>query len=206
MLRNALQRPLSVLRSSLTNHASRWFAVAGPSQEVPTIKNMQLGDLVHIDDSSFSHQRGPRFSNYTKFKSPRKRVNILMEAIRNESQARDREHKPAVWGVDFRVGDAVEIDYVPQGGVNGKDREKLRGVILGRHNRGMDTAIYLRDVVYGEPVERKIPLHNPMVKSVNILEHNFVFKGKRKIKRAKLYYIRERKPAEYRVTGVFKQS
>lgn len=121
-----------------------------------------------------------------------------------ESQARDREQKPAVWGVDFRVGDAVEIDYVPQGGVNGKDREKLRGVILGRHNRGMDTAIYLRDVLYGEPVERKIPLHNPMVKSLTILEKNFVFKGKRKVKRAKLYYLRDRKPSEYRVTGVCK--
>jgi large subunit ribosomal protein L19 len=133
-------------------------------------------------------------------------VNILMNQILKESKSQDMEKKPAVWSTDFRVGDAIEIDYVPQGGINGNDREKLRGVILGRHNRGMDTSIYVRDVVYGEPVERKIPLHNPMVKSLTVLERNFVHKGKKRVKRAKLFYLRERKQAEYKVTGVCKHS
>ena len=166
---------------------------------------MQFPTDYHLDDSVFfHHKQGPRYTDYVKFKSPRKRVNILMDTITKESIQKDKDTKTSVWGTDFKVGDAIEIDYVCQGGIHGTELEKLRGVVLGRHNRGMDTAIYVRDVMYGEPVERKIPLHNPLVKSLKVLEKNFVFKGKRKIKRAKLYYLRERNPSEYRVTGVCK--
>lgn len=57
----------------------------------------------------------------------------------------------------------------------------------------------------GEHVERKIKLHSPMVKSLKVLEEGFVNRGKKKgkrIKRAKLYYLRDRGMEETRVSKV----
>eukprot|EP00957_Ditylum_brightwellii_P082911 6304080-Ditylum_brightwellii.AAC.1 len=39
-------------------------------------------------------------------------------------------------------------------------------------------------------------LHSPLLKSLKVLEKNFVHKGKKKVKRAKLYYLRDRLPVE----------
>jgi len=39
-----------------------------------------------------------------------------------------------------------------------------------------------------------VPLHSPLLRSLEVLEKNFVFKGKRKVKRAKLYYLSDRNP------------
>jgi large subunit ribosomal protein L19 len=111
-----------------------------------------------------------------------------------------KAHNPKVHDVNFRVGDAVEITMVSQGGVNSNETEKVRGVVLGMHRGGLGTGVYLRDVIFGEPVDRKIPLYSPMVKDITVLEKNFVFKGKRKVKRAKLFYLRDRLPQETRVT------
>lgn len=84
--------------------------------------------------------------------------------------------------------------------MNSNETEKIRGVVLGMDKGGLGTGIYLRDVVFGEPIDRKIPLYSPLIKSITVLEENFVFKKKRKVKRAKLYYLRDRLPQETRVT------
>jgi large subunit ribosomal protein L19 len=86
---------------------------------------------------------------------------------------------------------------VSQGGLLESDKqeiEKIRGVVLGIVNRGLGSSMILRDVVYGVPIERRIPLYSPMIKDAKLLERNFIFKGKKKVKRAKLYYFRDRNP------------
>ena len=144
-------------------------------------------------------RKGPKFSN-PKFKSPRKLGNILMKDITDEAVAKSKSKSPAVFDVHFRPGDAIELVMIAQGGVNSTETEKVRGVVLGKVNRGLASAVYLRDVVFGEPIDRKIPLHSPLIKSIRVLEENFVKKGKKKIKRAKLYYLRDRPSDETRVT------
>lgn len=135
---------------------------------------------------------------YKKFISPRKRANKMMTEITQD--ALKKAHNPKVHNVKFRVGDAIEITMVSQGGIKSNDTEKVRGVVLGIDRGGLGTGVYLRDVVFGEPVDRKIPLYSPMVKNIKLLEENFVFKRKRKVKRAKLFYLRDRLPQETRVT------
>ncbi len=64
-----------------------------------------------------------------------------------------RLSKPEVWNVPFRVGDAVELGILDDGGAantNNKKLDYVRGVVLGRENKGLDTSIYLKDVLYGE--------------------------------------------------------
>ena len=143
------------------------------------------------------HGRRPRYRNYRKFISPRKRANKLMNLLENEAVAKAKEDTPKVWEENFRVGDAVELDVVTQGGVkttNKSDKRRMRGVILGIFRKGIDYSILIRDVIQGRQIERKIPLHSPLVRSLTVLEKNFVFKGKKRIKRAKLYYLSDKNP------------
>lgn len=140
------------------------------------------------------HGTRPRFRGYPKFKSPRKRASGLLKEITEETIRLSKEAKPEVWDVPFKVADAIEFEVVAQGGVQSEDIEKIRGVVLGIYRKRLDHTVLIRDVVYGEPIERLIPLHSPLIKSLRIIEENFVFKGKRKVKRAKLYYLRGLNP------------
>lgn len=158
-------------------------------------------------DMPFLHHHRHDFKAKPKFKNPRKRASKLYNELMMEKILESKASKPEVWEVPFKVGDAVELEVLDEGGVDNpqnKPYEKIRGVVLGRHNRGLDTAIYLKDVLYGEHVERKVKLHSPMVKTLKVLEEGFVYRGKKKgkrIKRAKLYYLRDRKPEETRVSA-----
>lgn len=135
-----------------------------------------------------------------KFKGPRRRASKLFSDLNQEAVEESKNRNPAVLGVPFRVGDAIEIESVSQGGVDSIQREKIRGIVIGIVNRGLGSSVTVRDVLFGYPVERQIPLHSPLLKSLKVLEKNFLHKGKKKVKRAKLYYLRDRLPQESRVT------
>lgn len=151
-------------------------------------------------DMPFLHHKGHDERPKPKFKNPRKRASKLLHTLQTEAVIKSKESNPEVWGVPFKVGDAVELEVLDSGGVHNpqnKKYDKIRGVVLGRENKGLDTAIYLKDVLFGEHVERKVKLHSPMVKTLKVLEEGFVNKGKKKgrrVKRAKLYYLRDMKP------------
>ena len=126
-----------------------------------------------------------------KFKSPRKRATSLMHSLQAEAVSLSKAENPDVWDVSFRVGDAVEFVL----GLANKDhREKVRGVVLGRYRKGMDEAVLIRDIIHGVPIERRILLHSPLVRSIRVIEENFVYKGRRRVKRSKLYYVRDMNP------------
>ena len=150
------------------------------------------------EDRAFVHHGNrPRYTSYTKFKSPRKRASKLFSELNKEACEKAKVENPVVWQEDIRVGDSVELRMVSQGGLVDSDKqevEKIRGVVLGIVNRGLGSSMILRDVVYGVPIERRIPMYSPMIKDAKLLERNFIFKGKKKVKRAKLYYFRDRNP------------
>lgn len=117
-----------------------------------------------------------------------------MSELNKEAIAKSKESNPKVWDVEFRVGDAIEVEQIEEGGINSDSIEKIRGVVLGIFRKGLDHSVLIRDVVFGQPVETRIPLHSPLLKSIKVLEKNFVHKGKKRIKRAKLYYLSDRNP------------
>lgn len=150
---------------------------------------------VAVEDMPFLHHgKRPRFRGHEKFKSPRKRASKLYAEINQEAIEKSKAAKTAVWNSNFRVGDSIEIDHVVEGGVNAKATEKIRGVVLGIFRKGLDHSVLIRDVVFGEPIETRVPLHSPLLRSIKVLEKNFVHKGKKRIKRAKLYYLSDRNP------------
>ncbi len=163
-------------------------------------KDTRVGPGVAPEEMPFHHFRVPKNSDTSatkrvKFESPRKRANKMFALVQDEAMKKAKEANPKVHHTHFRVGDAIEFTMVSQGGVESKQTEKIRGVVLGMDKRGLGTGILIRDVVFGEPINRKIPLYSPLIKEIKRLEENFVFKKKRKVKRAKLYYLRDR-PAQ----------
>ena len=178
-------------------------AVAMPSP-FPSFASAQLSSNdnsyehpISLEDMPYvHHKKRPRFRDYVKFKSPRRRASKLMHELQTEAVAKSKAEKPAVFGVDYRVGDAIECEVVEQGGTNKDTTEtkRVRGVVIGKFNKHLSSSVLIRDVVLGITVERQVPLHSPTTKSIKLLERNFIYKGRRKVKRAKLYFLRDRNP------------
>ena len=82
------------------------------------------------------------------------------------------------------VGDTVEIHYLIREGE--KERVQLFvGTIIAIQGRGIRRGITVRRIVQGEGVERIFPLHSPRVQDI-------VISRRGDVRRAKLYYLRDR--------------
>lgn len=85
----------------------------------------------------------------------------------------------------FAVGDTVRVfTKVVEG-----DKERLQpfeGVVIGRRGGGTRETFMVRKVSFGIGVERIFPLHSPSIDRVEV-------KRQGSVRRAKLYYLREKK-------------
>jgi len=84
---------------------------------------------------------------------------------------------------DFRPGDTVVVQVKVKEG----DRQRLQafeGVVLGRRNRGLNSAFTVRKISSGVGVERTFQTYSPLVDSITIRRRGDV-------RQAKLYYLRE---------------
>jgi len=92
-------------------------------------------------------------------------------------------HRPE--GDDFHVGDTVDV-YVK---IKEGDRERLQvfnGVVIARSGRGANEMFTVRRIVNEEGVERSWPLLCPSISKIDVRRRG-------KVRRAKLYYLRDRK-------------
>ena len=85
---------------------------------------------------------------------------------------------------NFAPGDTVVVQVKVKEG----ERERLQafeGVVIAKKNRGINSSFTVRKVSYGEGVERVFQTHSPLVVSIER-------KRRGDVRRAKLYYLRER--------------
>jgi large subunit ribosomal protein L19 len=84
---------------------------------------------------------------------------------------------------DFAPGDTVVVNiWVREG-----DRQRLQafeGVVIARRNRGLNSAFTVRKISHGTGVERVFQTYSPLIESINV-------KRKGRVRRAKLFYLRE---------------
>jgi large subunit ribosomal protein L19 len=86
---------------------------------------------------------------------------------------------------DFRVGDIIEVHTKLK--ENGKERVQMfKGIVLAIKGAGVSKTFTVRKISYGVGVERIFPLYSPRIAKIKII------KRASKIKRSKLYYLRDR--------------
>jgi large subunit ribosomal protein L19 len=86
---------------------------------------------------------------------------------------------------EFRPGDTIRVHVRIKEG----DKERLQafeGTVLARKNTGMGETITVRKVSFGQGVERIFPLHAPVIDHIDMVRTG-------KVRRAKLYYLRDLK-------------
>ncbi len=85
---------------------------------------------------------------------------------------------------DFRVGDTVNVDVRIVEGEKSRI-QKFEGVVIARRGSGVSETFTVRKISNGVGVERVFPVNSPNVDSITVTR-------KGKVRRAKLYYLRER--------------
>ena len=84
----------------------------------------------------------------------------------------------------IRVGDTVRVyNKIKEG--NRERTQLFEGWVISKKNGGISETFTVRRIAYGVGVEKTFPLHSPNVEKVEIVRTG-------KVRRAKLYYIRER--------------
>ena len=85
---------------------------------------------------------------------------------------------------EFRAGDTVVVSVnVVEG--SRKRVQAFEGVVIARRNRGLNSSFIVRKISSGEGVERTFQLYSPMIAGIEVKRFGDV-------RRAKLYYLRER--------------
>jgi len=85
---------------------------------------------------------------------------------------------------DFYPGDTIVVQVKVKEG----NRERLQayeGIVIAKRNRGYNSAFTVRKVAHGEGVERVFQTYSPLVQEIQI-------KRRGDVRRAKLYYLRNR--------------
>ena len=112
----------------------------------------------------------------------------LLQTLEAEQVASLAEERPRP---EFWPGDTVKVNVrVVEG-----SRERIQayeGVVIALKRRGLNSSFTVRKISYNEGVERVFPLYSPRVDSIEILKRG-------KVRRAKLYYLRERRGKSARI-------
>ncbi|MGV7033437.1 50S ribosomal protein L19 [Methylobacterium symbioticum] len=110
----------------------------------------------------------------------------IIEQLEREEVARLNKTIP-----DFEPGDTVIVN------VRVKEGERTRvqayeGVCIARSGGGLNESFTVRKISYGEGVERVFPVHGPLIDSIKVVRRG-------KVRRAKLYYLRDRRGKSARI-------
>jgi large subunit ribosomal protein L19 len=110
----------------------------------------------------------------------------LIRQIEQEEIARLNKKVP-----DFAPGDTVVVNVnVVEG--NRKRVQAYEGVVIAKRNRGLNSSFIVRKVSSGEGVERTFQLYSPLIAGIEV-------KRRGDVRRAKLYYLRERSGKSARI-------
>jgi large subunit ribosomal protein L19 len=93
---------------------------------------------------------------------------------------------------EFAPGDTVQVNVKVVEGERSRI-QTYEGVCIGRSGSGLNESFTVRKISYGEGVERVFPLYSPMIDSIEVVRRG-------KVRRAKLYYLRQRRGKKARIT------
>lgn len=92
---------------------------------------------------------------------------------------------------DFQPGDTVVVNVKVKEGERSRV-QAYEGVCIARAGAGINENFTVRKISYGEGVERVFPLYSPIIDSLTVVRRG-------KVRRAKLYYLRDRRGKSARI-------
>ena len=92
---------------------------------------------------------------------------------------------------DFSAGDTIKVDVKIVEG-NKERIQAFEGLCIARSGGGLNESFTVRKISYGEGVERIFPIFSPKIAGITVLK-------KGKVRRAKLYYLRDRRGKSARI-------
>jgi large subunit ribosomal protein L19 len=110
----------------------------------------------------------------------------LIQTLEQEEIKRLKKTVP-----DFSPGDTVVVNVNV---VEGERRrsQAFEGMVIAKRNRGLNSSFIVRKISSGEGVERTFQTYSPLIASIEV-------KRKGEVRRAKLYYLRERSGKSARI-------
>jgi large subunit ribosomal protein L19 len=112
-----------------------------------------------------------------------------MDLIRTLEQEEIKRLKKEV--PDFSPGDTVIVNVNVVEGER-KRSQAFEGMVIAKRNRGLNSSFIVRKISSGEGVERTFQTYSPLIASIEV-------KRKGDVRRAKLYYLRERSGKSARI-------
>ena len=110
----------------------------------------------------------------------------LIQQIEKEEIARLGKNVP-----DFAPGDTVIVNVNVVEGER-KRVQAFEGVVIAKRNKGLNSSFIVRKISSGEGVERTFQTYSPLIASIEL-------KRRGSVRRAKLYYLRERSGKSARI-------
>ena len=121
----------------------------------------------------------------------------MNEIIKNYEQSQIQQILKNSKVTDFAPGDTVKVNVKIKEG-NKERVQAFQGVCIGKKNNGLNSSFTVRKISFGEGVERTFALYSPNVDSIKVIRSG-------KVRRAKLYYLRDRKGKSARIAEKIKK-
>ncbi|EKV30403.1 LSU ribosomal protein L19p [Caenispirillum salinarum AK4] len=114
-------------------------------------------------------------------------MNIIQQLEKEQVEKLTPEH-----GIpEFKPGDTVRVHVKVVEG-NRERVQAYEGVCIARRNAGINGSFTVRKISFGEGVERVFPLYSPALERIEVVRRG-------KVRRAKLYYLRDRRGRSARI-------
>ena len=113
----------------------------------------------------------------------------IIEQLNAEEMAKIEEKRKLP---EFSPGDTVRVNVRVTEGSRTRT-QAYEGVCIARSGGGINESFTVRKISYGEGVERVFPIYSPMLEGVEVVRRG-------KVRRAKLYYLRDRRGKSARIT------
>ena len=124
-------------------------------------------------------------------------MHLVMKNIEDINKEQIKKLTESKQIVNFNPGDTVKVNVRI---IEGKKQriQAYEGVCIAKKNRGINSSFTVRKISFGEGVERVFQLYSPNVDSVELIRSG-------KVRRAKLYYLRDRKGKSARINEKIKK-
>ncbi|KAK7305235.1 hypothetical protein VNO77_43137 [Canavalia gladiata] len=159
--------------------SSRW-ALLQHTLPPPYCSRFMSTEATSVDSSQDSSTVDPEVPSRIKFKRLDKTARHIMQILDKEAveEVKGQREIP-----DIKPGYIVQLKVeVPE---NKRRVSIIKGIVIARRNAGLNSTFRLRRLVAGVGIESLFPLYSPNIKEIKVLD-------KKKVRRAKLYYLREK--------------